>query len=96
MADTTAADFREQMARIDRAIAETSKLQEETRKFVAESHKLAAEQLKLSAQQEKWAMAAMKAEREHALAPWQIIIGAMTAGATLFGAGVALMKVLGG
>ncbi|MFG1304170.1 hypothetical protein V5F34_08525 [Xanthobacter autotrophicus] len=75
-------DLQEQIARIER-------MQEETRKFVAEGHKLAAEQQKLLAD-------SMKTQRDHALAPWQITIGAMTAGAALFGAGVALMKVLGG
>ena len=33
-------DLQEQIARINRSLAETEKLQEETRKFVAEAHKL--------------------------------------------------------
>lgn len=35
-------DLREQVARIDRAIAETGELQEETQKFVTEQRKLLA------------------------------------------------------
>ncbi|MCL8385854.1 hypothetical protein [Xanthobacter aminoxidans] len=81
MTDTTM-DLNEQVARIERAIAETGKLQEETRKFVAEQHKLYAE--------------ARKAERDHSFAPWQVAFTGMGAGAALVGATVALMKVLGG
>jgi hypothetical protein len=41
-------DLREQVARIDRAIAETGRLQEETHKFVTEQAKLVAEQANLT------------------------------------------------
>lgn len=44
--------LREQLARIDRDIAETGKLNEETRKFVAEAHKLQAEAAKLN--RDRW------------------------------------------
>ncbi len=46
-----------------------------------ETRKFAAEQRKLS--------------REATLAPWQVAIGGMTAGAALFGAGAAFMKLFG-
>lgn len=46
-----------------------------------ETRKFAAEQRKIS--------------RDIVLAPWQIVITAMTAGAALFGAGAAFMKIFG-
>jgi hypothetical protein len=55
-------DLREQVARIDRAIAETGKLQEETQKCVTEQRKLLAE--------------AAKPQRDRMLAPWQLVLGA--------------------
>lgn len=72
MSDTTASaglDLREQIARIDRAIAETSK-------FAAEQRKLEAE------------------ARQYDRNRWQIVVTAMTAGAALFGAGAAFLKLL--
>lgn len=45
-------DIREQIARIDRAIAETGKLQAETTKFAAEQQKLTSESQKLN--RERW------------------------------------------
>jgi len=62
-------DLREQIARIDRAIAETAKF--------------AAEQRKLEAQ-----------ARQFDPNRWQIILTAMTAGAALFGAGAAFLKLI--
>ncbi|MBB4398769.1 hypothetical protein [Bradyrhizobium sp. ERR14] len=62
-------------------VARIERMQEETRKFVAEQHKLMAERGKLS--------------RDMVLAPWQIAVGGMTAGAALFGAGAAFMKLFG-
>ena len=53
----------------------------ETRKFVEEALKLSAEARKLN--------------RDASFAPFTIIIGASTAGAALFGAGVAFVKLLG-
>ena len=70
-----ALDLQEQIARIDRA-------QAETRKFVAEQTKLSAE--------------ADKSRRDRNLAPVQIVLTAMAAGAALFGAGAAFWKVVGG
>ena len=61
-------DLREQIARIDRAIAETAK-------YVAEQRKLEAEARRFDRNQ------------------WQIVVTAMTAGAALFGAGVAFLKL---
>ena len=43
----------------------------------------------------KFAAETRKINREWALAPWQIIITAMTAGAALFGAGAAFTKLFG-
>ncbi|MCJ2042802.1 hypothetical protein MKK55_28215 [Methylobacterium sp. J-059] len=54
----------------------------ETQKFIEEQAKLRAEADKLA--------------RERALAPWQIALSGMAAGAALFGAGAAFIKVLGG
>ena len=59
-----------------------------TRRLIAESDKFAAEQRKLIAE-------ALKFERERALAPWAIAGTMMTAGAALFGAGVAFTKLVG-
>lgn len=36
-----------------------------------------------------------KIDKDRSLAPWQIVITAMTAGAALFGAGAAFIKILG-
>ena len=54
---------------------------DESRTFVAEQKTLMAEAAKL--------------ERDRALAPWQVALAGMTAGAAFFGAGVALVKLLG-
>jgi len=62
-------------------IARIERAQEEVRKFVAEQHKLTAEARKLT--------------RDAALAPWQLVVTAMTAGAALFGAGAAFTKLMG-
>ncbi|MDI2072455.1 hypothetical protein ABIF68_006160 [Bradyrhizobium japonicum] len=62
-------------------VARIERMQEETRKFVAEQHKLMAERGKLS--------------RDIVLAPWQLVVTTLTAGAALFGAGAAFMKLVG-
>jgi hypothetical protein len=71
-------DLREQLARIDRAIAETGKLQEETQKFVAEQRKLLAEAAKL--------------QRDRMLAPGQLLLGGFAAGAGMFTALFVVLK----
>lgn len=43
----------------------------------------------------KFAAEQRKIMREVVLAPWQLVITAMTAGAALFGAGAAFMKIVG-
>lgn len=53
----------------------------ETQKFIEEQAKLRAE--------------ADKMTRDRALAPWQIALSGMAAGAALFGAGAAFIKVFG-
>ncbi|MHC2578018.1 hypothetical protein ACVI1J_009890 [Bradyrhizobium diazoefficiens] len=62
-------------------VARIERMQEETRKFVAEQHKLMAERGKLS--------------RDIVLTPWQLVVTTLTAGAALFGAGAAFMKLVG-
>jgi Tfp pilus assembly protein PilN len=78
MSDTSSAplDLREQIARIDRAIAETTKFTAEATKYIAEQRKPEAE--------------ARQFDRNR----WQIVLTAMTAGAALFGAGAAFLKLL--
>ena len=62
-------DLREQLARIDRSIAETAKYAAEQRKLEAEARNF---------------------DRNR----WQIVVTAMAAGAALFGAGAAFLKLL--
>jgi hypothetical protein len=66
-------DLREQIARIDRAIAESEKFTAEQRKLRAEDMKLAAEQHKLMREAEKYRAEEMKLWRDWRLAPWIII-----------------------
>ncbi len=61
MSDTI--DLREQLARIDRALAETHKFQQETNKLQAEGTKLLQEARKLGAEHDKL-------RRDWRLAPW--------------------------
>jgi hypothetical protein len=58
------------------------------RRMLAESDKFVAEQRKLSAE-------ASKMDRERHLAPWQLVVTSMGAGAALFAAGAAFLKLLG-
>jgi hypothetical protein len=62
-------------------LARIRRAREESEKFSAEQKKLIAE--------------AGKLDRDRALAPWQIVVTAMAAGAALFGAGAAFVKLLG-
>ena len=88
-------DLQEQVTRINRSIAETAK-------YAAEQHKLAAEQGKLAVEQGKLAAEAQKLYAEARLFDrnrwqgWQIVITAMTAGAALFGASAAFVKLVFG
>lgn len=82
MADTAAPlDLAEQVARVLRSNAETEK-------FVAEQRKLMAEEAKLHAE-------ASKLHRDRFLAPVSIAFAGMAAGAAIFGAAAAFMKILG-
>lgn len=99
----------EQRARIERAHEETRKFVAEQHKLIAEQSKLAAEQTRLAAEQVKMtaeasktaveqtklAAEAAKIGRHRSLAPWQVALSGMTAGAALFGAGAASVKLLG-
>jgi len=80
-------DLREQIARIDRARAETEKLSEEARKFVAEQHKLMAEREKLASE-------TLKLDRDRVLAPWQIAVVTMGGLAALTGGLLTILKAV--
>ena len=71
------------------------RMQEETRKFINEQHKLMAEASKLNAEAGKLAAEQAKLARDRDLAPWQIAVGGMAAGAALVGATAAFMKIFG-
>lgn len=66
---------------LEEQIGQIRRAREESEKFVAEQKKLMAE--------------AMKLERDRMLAPWQIALSGMAAGAALFGAGAAFIKLIG-
>jgi hypothetical protein len=66
---------------LEEQLGRIRRAREESEKFVAEQRKLTAE--------------AMKLERDRMLAPWQIALSGMAAGAALFGAGAAFIKILG-
>ncbi len=50
---------------------------------------------KMQAETRKYAAEAGKLQTDALLAPWAIILSAMTAGAAMFGAGAAFMKLFG-
>lgn len=84
MADTAAphpTDREELVGRIRRQ-------REESEKFVAEQKKLMAEAMKLE-------HGSRTLERDRMLAPWQIALSGMAAGAAFFGAGAAFIKLIG-
>lgn len=80
-------NIREQIARIDRAIEENAKARVEAAKLAVEREKLAAETTKLTAE-------ALKLARDRAVAPWQVIVAAVAAGAASVEATVALLGAL--
>ncbi|SFL25163.1 hypothetical protein [Methylobacterium pseudosasicola] len=61
--------------------AQIRRAQEATDRFVAEQHALMVEAAKLN--------------RDRTLAPWQVALSGMAAGAAFFGAGAAFIKLLG-
>jgi hypothetical protein len=67
---------------LDEQIGRIRRAREESEKFVAKQRKLMAE--------------AMKLERDRMLAPWQVALSGMAAGAAFFGAGAAFIKIIGG
>ncbi len=67
---------------LEEQIARIRRMREESEKFSAEQHKLIAE--------------ALKPERDRAIIPWQVMATMLGAGAALFGAGIAFVKVMGG
>ena len=105
----TTFDVEEQRARIERAHEETRKFVAEQHKLIVEQSKLAtepskraAEQFKMTAEASKMAagrakLSAEAAElgRDRSMAPWQVALSGMTAGAALFGAGAVFIKLLG-
>ncbi|KQT84438.1 hypothetical protein ASG59_03435 [Methylobacterium sp. Leaf466] len=88
-------DMAEQVARVLRSNAETEKFVAEQRKLMAEQAKLAAEADKLMAERIKLATESDKLLRDRALAPVSIGFAGMAAGAAIFGAAAAFMKLLG-
>lgn len=68
-------DLREQVARIDRAIAETHKLQAESDKFGSEQRKLAAEAAKLH--RDRW-LAPVLAAASFVVACGSVVISILT------------------
>ena len=62
-------------------LSRIERMNAETRKFVEEALKLQAEARKLG--------------RDASIAPFTVILGTLTAGAALFGAGAAFVKLLG-
>ncbi len=68
----------------------------ETRKFSAEQNKLAEEAGKYAAEQNKLAAEAGKLQRDRQLLPWQVAVTLLGAGAALFAAGAAFVKLMGG
>jgi hypothetical protein len=84
MSDTTrdSIDLRAVLARIDRDLAEQSKLRAESDKFASEQRKLNAEAAKL--------------DRDRAFLPWTIAATLLGAGAALFAAGAGFIKLIGG
>lgn len=66
---------------LEEQLGRIRRAREESEKFVAEQKKLTAEAAKL--------------DRDRMLAPWQIALSGMAAGAAFFGAGAAFVKILG-
>lgn len=66
---------------LEEQLGRIRRAREESEKFVAEQRKLTAEAAKL--------------DRDRMLAPWQIALSGMAAGAAFFGAGAAFVKILG-
>lgn len=81
MSDATRPDLDAILARMERDLAEAPKLRAESEKFIAEQRNLIAESQKL--------------DRERGMLPWQIVITALGAGAALFAAGGAFVKLIG-
>lgn len=66
---------------LEEQLGRIRRAREESEKFVAEQKKLTAEAAKL--------------DRDRMLAPWQVALSGMAAGAAFFGAGAAFVKILG-
>ena len=81
----TGFDVRAELARIDRDLAESSKLRNESEKFIAEQRKLLAEEAKLQAE-------GRKLDRDHWFMPWLVGFSAVTTG---IAAGSLLLKAVG-
>jgi hypothetical protein len=80
MPDEAELNIREQIARIDRAIIEGQKFAVEQRKLEAEARKLDAEARLVD--RNRWQ-------------GWQVVVTTLGAGAALFAAGAAFIKILG-
>ena len=92
-------DMREQLARIDRTLAENRKFAAETQKLTAEQGKLSAEQLKLAAVQLKFSSEQILAAETNNLrlirfvTPLAVLVGAA---ASLIAAAPVLLRLLHG
>jgi hypothetical protein len=82
-------------AQVQKLLAETLKLRLDGVMFEQETAKLRRESAKFEHEGEKLRREAAKVERDRSIAPWQIVVSAMAAGAASFGAGVAFWKVFG-
>jgi hypothetical protein len=85
----TEIEMQDVLARIKRAQAETDTFVEEGRKLRADTERSFDEARKLGAE-------AGKFERDRQLLPWQVFVTLLGAGAALFAAGAAFVKLIGG
>jgi hypothetical protein len=90
MSEATAAppDLRAILVRIDRDLAESSKLREEANKFAVEQHKLTEEAAKLAAE-------AAKRQRDRGLAPWLAVVTILTGLGGLVGGAITVLHIFG-
>ncbi len=86
-------DFREQVARIDQLFEENRKLAIERAKLDAERLKLESERIKLEFEGLKYRSERNKLDRDRFLAPLAMAITAMGAGAALFAAALAYLRL---
>lgn len=94
-AQADALELREVISRIDRQLAETRKFVAKHDKLAAEQAKLVAGQFKFGAEQSRLYADTAKLTRDRLLSPWQTALAFLGAGAALFAAGRAFLRVIG-